>query len=498
MNRRERRSQSPEIRERAEKFQSQTKVNLSNQGSGGYGLPQSGAKPATGQHPTVNPFMLPKQTGLTVFNQTFPNNYYVEWDLSTWRAACDQAIKMGYPISYAALTSWAFECSPFIQSLFQEIAVAISEIPIQLEDEKGNPLDEWNKEITDKKWFRDLFKEAIFSYFWGFSGINIDPISEQIYKYPMQDIDPINRYLRASTFNFSDGMNFTEAANLLFFQPSTSYESFLGWMQPITRSWIMINTNSNNWVSAGRRLAFPLLTIGYPQGENQEDYEGNLTNPMKLDAENIAQNIDPSKAIVYPYTMDVNGQIQKSIVIGEEATSGGTGSRHKIYQEFNNDEKNEIRELIFGGTLTSTTQGVGSQALGNVHYEKYQSQIHYLVDNAISMLNDSISGFIAKIPNFYKNFPKGATLAVNKAKQWGLEEIAQLGPVLNANGKKLSDEFFIQMGLTPEYFEEAPVESPAFPSPEVTTEKSRLILASEEKKPLIKLPSLKKKSRLLR
>jgi hypothetical protein len=499
MNRRERRSQDKDIQKRAEKFTAQ-KIVLSPNSGGGYGIPQKGAKPASGQNVQINPFVIPKSTGLNIFSQTFPNNYYVEWDLSSWRSACDQAIKMGYPISYSTLVSWAYECSSFIQSLFQEIAVATSKIPIQLIDVKGNPLDEWNTEIVQKKWFKDLLREVIFSFFWGFSGINFDPFTEQIYKYPMQDIDPINRYLRATTYNFFDGIHFADAANLLFFQPSTSYEAFLGWMQPITRSFIQMNLNSNNWVTAGKRLAFPLLTIGYPQGDNVKDSEGNEVNPAKIDAENIAANIDPSQAITYPYTIDMNGNIQKAIMVGEESTSGGTGSRHKIYQEFNNDEKNEIRELIFGGTLTSTTQGVGSQALGNIHYEKYQAQILYLIEQAVSMLNDKVSGFMGKIGTFYKNFPKDATLAVNATKQWDLEEISQLSPVLKLHGKKFTDSFFEEIGLPTDYFEEAPEPvAPSFGAPinesETATEKSRLILAMKEPEKKTILSALKKKVR---
>jgi len=73
---------------------------------GGYGDGNKISRPASGMAPGVNPFMIPKSSGLNIITQAFPDNYYVEWDLSTWRAACDQAQKMGYPISYAALVNW--------------------------------------------------------------------------------------------------------------------------------------------------------------------------------------------------------------------------------------------------------------------------------------------------------------------------------------------------------------------------------------------------------
>jgi hypothetical protein len=301
--------------------------------------------------------------------------------------------------------------------------------------------------------------------------------------------------LRATTYNFFDGIHFSDSANLLFFQPSTSYEAFLGWMQPITRSFIQMNMNSNNWVTAGKRLAFPLLTIGYPQGDNVKDSEGNEVNPSKIAAEKIAENIDPSQAMTYPYTTDMNGNIQKAIMVGEEATSGGTGARHKIYQEFNNEEKNDIRELCFGGTLTSSVGSKGSLALGNIHYKKYEEHILYLVESATAMLNDNINGFIAKIPVFYKNFPKGATLQINKAKQWDIDDVVKMSPVLIASGKKFSEAFFENMGISADYIEEAPTAvATSFEKPEseATKEHSKLILASEPKEKTI-FSALKKK-----
>ena len=102
------------------------------------------------------------------------------------------------------------------------------------------------------------------------------------------------------------------------------------------------------------------------------------------------------------------------------------------------------------------------------------------------MLNDPIQGFIGKISTFYKNFPKGATLQINKAKQWDLEEIAKLSPVLRANGKQLTSEFFEGMGLTPDDFEDAPVSTaPENPIESVGESKvlsSKLVLATEEEK----------------
>jgi len=115
------------------------------------------------------------------------------------------------------------------------------------------------------------------------------------------------------------------------------------------------------------------------------------------------------------------------------------------------------------------------------------------------MLNDPIDGFISKIGFFYKNFPKGCTLQVNKARQWELDELSKLSPVLIANGKTFTDEFFENMGLSKDYFEDAALPlAPTFdePKPEETTketQKSRLVLATEQKEKFNIKELLKKK-----
>jgi hypothetical protein len=427
-------------------------------GSGtGWGVPAKGAKPASGSTPVQNPFMQPKPAGLTTFSQTFPSNYYVEWNLATWRSACDQAIKNGYTMSYATMVSWAFESSPFIQSLFEAFATAIGKIPFMFEDYKGNELPEWTEELCNKFWQKELRKEIALSKFWGFTGVNFDPASGKIYKYPMQDIDPINQMLKQSTFSFFDGEYFAANDNLLFIQPSQSYESFLGWMQPITRSFIQMNLTKNNWVAAGRKLAFPVMTLGYPQNGSSSDFvgpDGLAYNQYKIQAEAIAANIDPSKALVYPYTIGPDGTIQKSIEVDFES-SGTPAKAHAIFSDFNSQEKDEIREMVLGGTLTSSTPsgGGGTRAQGSIH----EGKLEVVIENMIEFVETYINGeYLLKIKKFYKNFPAGRFVA-NKTKQLTLEDITALSTVLNQNGKRFTDAFFEANGLATDFFEDAPV-----------------------------------------
>jgi hypothetical protein len=359
------------------------------------------------------------------------------------------------PISYSALVNWAFEASTFIQSLFVELGDGILKIPCNLIDPKTGNVDEiWTEEICNKRWFKDIRKEIAWSRLWGFTGLNIDPLKNRIYKYPMSQLDPINRMLRQSTFDYTDGMYFDKVPNLLFLQPSTSYEAFLGWMQPITRAFILMNQNSMNWVQAGRRLTFPLLTIGYPAASTDINKEYELENPFKAEAENYISNIDPSKALAYPYTRDHEGNILKAFELDVKETSAKQNI-HKIYQEFNTDEKNSIRELVFGGTLTSDAGKFGTKGLGEVHQDKWEVALYSRNEEINDILNDE-TDFLWKIKKFYKNFPDNLRFSSNESKSYEIEEIKMLSDSMSEMGLQLTSKFFIKYGLDEEDIQEAP------------------------------------------
>ena len=289
---------------------------------------------------------------------------------------------------------------------------------------------------------------------WGFEGLNLDPLNNRIYKYPMQQIDPINRMLRQSTYNFSDGLFFKDYINLYFIQPSTSYERFLGLMQPITRAFIQMNMNSMNWIMAGRKLAFPLLTVGYPAASQDVNNEYNVKNPFRDEAERYIASVDPSKALVSPYTRDREGNVQQALIVDAKDT-GAKQNAHKIFQEFNADEKNEIRELVMGGILTSTTGKFGSKGVGDAHENKLKTVLASRNDEILDLLNDE-TDFLFKLRKFYRNFPENLRFDTNKTKEFDIEEIKLLSESAKNSGQKLTSKFFVKYGLDPEDIEDAP------------------------------------------
>lgn len=432
-------------------------------GGGGYGVPLPGAVPATGDGPASNPFIQPKATGLTHVSQTYLSNYFVEWNLSTWRYACDQAIKQGYTLAYATLTSWCYESSAFVQMLFEKMGDAVDEVEFYIVDKTGARIDWMQAEFVDKPYIRSLIKEIMFAYFWGFSCVNFDPLAGQIYKFPMQEVDPINHLLKSSTFSFYDGVDIDSCDNLIFIQHSTNYEKFLGWMQPITRAFILMNTAESNWLQAGRRLAFSIMTVGYPQNDSSIRLDnGENINKYKVEAEDIAANVDPSKGFVYPYTRGLDGEIQKSVEIDFADPKSGQ-NMYKIFSEFTDDKKNEIRELILGATLASagSKSGSGSRSLGEVHERMFKQVVKSRLKTMLPVLNEK---FVPKISKFYHGLPKYWAYEYNRSENLTFEEMENLSNVMTAQGRRLTDDFFIENGIAPEFFEDAP-EPPAASKP---------------------------------
>lgn len=421
--------------------------------AGGYGIGNKGAKPATGNTPIANPWMIPKASGLTHISQTYSNSFFVEWNPSSWRTACDKVMLQGWTPDLATMYEWAYESSPFIQSMFRTIDTAINSIKFYYLDKRGNILQDWTDELCNKPWQIELRREIAFSFFWGFSGLNFDPVQGLLYKYPMQDLDPLNRFLRQSTFAFYDGIFFNDYDNLLWVQPNTNREGFLGWMQAITRMYILMHLNNENWVQAGKRLAFPVFTIGYPEGSDIVDPNTNqVHNPYRDEAYEISKDLGPGKTVVFPYIRKADGELQKNLEL-EFAEPGSSQKAHSIYMDCNESIKNEIRELVMGGTLTADVGNSGSRALGEVQERKLRTFVLSITEYVLAVHN---ADYKRKIGNFYKGGLPEGRFDIDRAKQFTIEEIVAWSQILANSGQRFAPAFFEAQGLPPEFIEDNP------------------------------------------
>lgn len=430
-------------------------VSGQGKGGGGFGTVQPGTKTATG-NPLVNPFFIPKQSGQNIGSWVYPSQYIVEWDITRAREACDQAIKMGYTQQYATLTSWVYEKSPFVQSLFLKLGAAMDRVPFYIVDKKGEEIPELTDSLCNQQWQIKLRREILYSYFWGFSILNFDPIEGKCYKYPMQQIDPINRMLKANTFSFYDGAQVDEYPNLLFIQPSDNYEAFLGWMQPISFAFVEMNENNDNWIAAGRRSAYAQTVVYYPQDDGSLDpITGLPRNDYKQQAINISTNMNPKVGLVAPYTLNDKNEMQKSIVL-ESEKNGNSAQAYKIYTEFNQEYKSDIQTLVFGRSLTGGSSGKsGNRALGEIEERTLDDRVAELMPYVLATLNNE---FKNKISQLYSNLPdiKNWDYSYNKSKQLSIADLQVMVASLSDGGFRPTAKFYEENGVSPDFFEPMP------------------------------------------
>jgi len=424
---------------------------LKSTGAGtGWGVPGIKSSPAQGQSPQVNPFMIPRTSGYSTTSQVFPNNYYRQWDLLRWRQACDNAFRFGNAIDYAALVSWTYESSGFVRFLFRKIEASIGKVPFQLVNDKGEELPLWTEELCSKNWQKELRQQIALSHFWGFTCLNFNPIENKIYKYPMQNVDAVNEYLKTGTFDYYDGVAVATQDDLLFIQPHKSPENFLGWMQTISREFILWNNAYNYWLAGAKRNGYPLLAFGYPQQGTADDTTGTEFNPLRHQAEDLAANIDPTKGVVRPYILDDKGEPVYQIDI-EAVDTGSKSDQYKVFMEFITQKQGELERMIILSTLTSGTGKNGNKSLGEVHERSWEDVATDILEYVTSYMN---SIYLPKLRKWYTNLPDNVKFKADTSKRFDLTEIKTLSDIMAENNKELTEEFFIANGIAKNYFQE--------------------------------------------
>jgi len=223
-------------------------------------------------------------------------------------------------------------------------------------------------------------------------------------------------------------------------------------MFAIVRQYVMMHLNDENWIAAGKRLAFPVFSLGYPESMDVTDPEtGEIVNPYKDEANLIAKNLGPGSTVVFPFIRAADGEIQKNIEL-EFDSPGSSQKAHSIYLDFNEEKKNEIRELVLGGTLTADVGDSGSRALGEVQERKLRTFMSAVIEYVISVHNGD---YLRKIRRWYKNMPDGQ-FNINRQKQFTIEEIIAWSQVLASSGKRFTTEFFETNGFAPNFIEDMP------------------------------------------
>ena len=402
---------------------------------------------ATNKQNSVNPI---KPVGLGSFVvKTYPMTRYIDYTEADWRMYSDQLINNGMAQGWDTMVTWMLASSPFVQTLIERRLNPILSARYVLMDENGN-VDEALTEQIDKGWFRKWIEAASMAIFQGYSGGVFQPQNNKIERYPISVIDPFNRALKHTPFDLNGHERFDDYSNLFYVEYSSQHQTMLGLFQPLLKEYVGIAITLRNWLASGTRLAFPLTQVGYNgAGVELQDYiapDGTIqqkkVNPNQETAREIAANIDPTVAITTPFSVDDGKQVYSIEVKQTEHHS--TSDAYKTYYDYIDQAEIRMINLVLGSQLT-IKEG-NSRSLGEVHERVAKTYAERDVKWMVEVLNNVLKPKL--------NIPDNRWFSDDSASTMSMDEAQKMSDIVNQNGKQLTQEFFTQIGLPENFYED--------------------------------------------
>lgn len=389
--------------------------------------------------PAINPFSVPQTIGSgNVKSKYLFNNYYVEFTVSYWRNAIDNAINYSNLLYIDVLYSWCNQSSPFLRSQINKRL-----IPFGKRDFAFSENGKIDKEMTDKyiknsKWFRPFMRELLLSKFYGVRMFCIDR-DENVINYPLRNIDIFNRGLRNMTYDYYSIINADDYDNLFYFQPETDQDFKLGMFQPISRAMIGIVEMYNDWSALAKRYSFPMTTIGYMA--NNDD--------AKNIALQLASELDPMTMPVIPFRNEyANGGKNLYQVEVNPVNSQSYADAFRVFKEGISEYRAEIMQLVTGGTLLGATEkNTNSEKLAQIHMNMYDDILDNDCIEGITAFNDVKNR--GKLAKLFKDdrFLKRTLVEIPRT-DISIDTFERTGDVLAKQGMRFKPEVLRKIGMS--------------------------------------------------
>lgn len=389
--------------------------------------------------PAINPFTVPQVVGKgNIKSKYLFNNYYVEFTVSYWRNAIDNALNYSNLTYLDVIYSWCIQSSPFLVSQINKRL-----IPLKKRDFAFSINGKIDKSMTEKyvknsKWFRPFMRELLLSGFYGVREFCIDR-DESVISYPLRNIDIFNRGLRNMTYEYNSIINADDYDNLFYFQPETDQDFKLGMLQPISRAMIGIVEMYNDWSALAKRYSFPMTTIGYMA--NNED--------AKNIALELAAEMDPMTMPVVPFRNEyANGGKNLYQVEINPVNTQSYADAFRVYKECISEYRSEIMQLVTGGTLLGATEkNTNSEKLAQIHMNMYNDMLDNDCIGALELFNDEkIRGKLVRI--FKDNRFLDARLVEIPNEDISLDIFERTGDVLAKQGMRFKPEVLRKVGMS--------------------------------------------------
>jgi phage gp29-like protein len=249
---------------------------------------------------------------------------------------------------------------------------AISESPITFL-RNGKPDDRVLEQIN-APWFDDMIRDILDTQFWGFSLLQFHKVNGWIgYDLvPRKNVDPVRRIILHQQTDVINGYPFDDYPNLLFL----GSERGLGDLAKAAPWVIYKRNNIADWAQFAEVFGMPLREYVY-----DED-----------DEESRQRAVDDAK----------NQGALAVFIHGKDTTMNLVDSQSKaasadLYARLKDTANAEISKLFLGGTLTTESSTVGTQALGKVHSDEENKKLKSDRRYILRVLNYEMTDIFSKL-----------------------------------------------------------------------------------------------------
>lgn len=419
-------------------------------------------QPVRYQQP-VNPI---KPVGLSPhIVESYPMTRYLDYTERDWRFAVDSIVNNGMGMNWGTMVTWALSQSTFLRSLINRRIDPLLEHNYVVKDQADNVVERFS-DVLDSQWFKEIVKSIGLSIFYGYTAGGFDPKTKNVFRYPIELIDPFNESLKENPYRTEGDTRFNDYSDLFFVKYFDERQTMLGLLEPLIYDYIGMAMARRNWLASGARYAFPMLMVGYngdaTEFENYTDENGEVqqreVNRNKETAIHIARNLDPTVGLASPFHLNENGIPVYDVDVKQtEMTAKERG--FETYKSFIDDTEQRMMNLVLGASLTMDEGH--SRSLGEVH-ERVTDSIHEKdLKMVVETLNDV---FLPKL-----NIPDGMRFDVEDVSSITLDDAVKISTVAAQNGQKLTVDFFDAIGVPDNFLQDVPtvkIESEAKEQPE--------------------------------
>ena len=281
----------------------------------------------------------------------------------------------------------------------------------------GQDVPDGVQDLFNAPWFYDMFSQIMDRVFYGYSLIEIKPTRDGMFEsevVPRQNVRGEIGIISYDTYGY-EGIHYKEGVYPNYIMEVGKVKE-LGLLSRLAPYVLMKRDNLVYWAYFNQFFGMPLRVYKYQQGNTQQ----------RKEIETNAAQMSAAGYIILPQGSEMTLQ-----------DSNKSGARD-TYGDFHKQMNEEIAITILGQTLTTSTDGVGSNALGRVHKA---------VEEAVNIEDMLVCEYIVNYKFRKIAIAHGVPLQDYKGHFVRLEQMSaaqkmDLAVKANGMGVEFSEEFF--------------------------------------------------------